>query len=579
VDANLFLQSFTPGTPAGQLANADLGVTGLRDLPIIRGGKLNVEVIAYLPQAGGLTPTSLQNVYYLPSKPATKSIDKEPVLLTQPTSFTATANAYGDVTLAWTNPETATGNQIYRFVGNSGAYAAGTPGVIFEDWKNITKDIQATLRETTNGSSLTQKSWAAVDFPGELLPGQYLFYAIIATNGNKKSAAVLSSQVTSQLTGNEPVLTVSFEGGAGWWNNLEEKKSRVKLQWIANETDFYTYEVYRAAAVSDGATIIKPLNGADWTKNEAWEKITSAVTVSAEGSSGATATIYDTPALRNAYRYKLVTTAPTNAGIKSADKKVMEAYADLTTYPYQTNRVNVGLSVTDPTLSPTSTTGGTAYQLEYKISATDRGIAQLKEILKDGETIKIFRTTGTQSNDVSANFGEVSGITSLTKASVHNGILKTETVGNGYFNYRVEVVGTDGKYLLNANRDLYDQSPKPGVTTVNKVAGSAANTVKFQVTGANPNDYLVGTKLIVKYAVSTVSSADAIARFNDPATVIINDGVTLVQDSTPTTTYNSSKDDFEGTTAARWVYGAVYLKTGNYVDGGTLTPVFSASLF
>jgi hypothetical protein len=591
VDANGgYLAAITPS------ATEYLAVTAYQDLPIIRGGKINVEVIAYRPYTGA--GTAITDVYYLPSDPAANSIEKLPALLAKPSISVGPNGSYGDVALAWTNPATADAYEIYRFITSSGTYTpVPTPGtvtgIIYNDWTNITNAIKASVRETAVNNLTGEISYAAVDSPGETAPGQYLYYAIVAKKGSAKSEAALSNAVTSQFTAAAPALSGWFEGGSisfansNWWNGIANVPAKVVLQWNNNDTDGYTYKVYRAAAVSNGDTITGPV-GNEWQ----WEELTSPITISDAGTS--TATIYDAPPLRKAYRYKLVTSytsyANTSSVTNAATVKTLESYTTLSEYPYQTNRVNISLSVNLPELpNPLGNKRGTAYQLEYKIDETDLAIYQLKTyILQDGEKVRISRNRfaggygGYASGDEGADFGQ---LRQIQKAELNNTSKWLEQNLSGYYDYRIEVIDAADKPLFNDYRTVaYNNSPGPsaGLTFTRQTGGVVTpGKVRLTVTGANSgiDAYLQGTKVYVKYVTGTTLQ-NAIDKFNNPAEAATTLELALKQDTVNADLYFT--DEFDTSTPATnvFVYGAAYYRSGVYAEGiSSLTQALAAGQF
>jgi len=442
-------------------------------IPLIFGD-VYVEVVAVHAGSAANIPTIGNTAkYYLDSDPSSATETFARAILNTPTNFSASEGDNGSVSLQWDKMWDAESYKVFRYKYNgSRSYdydenqtAANVQ--IYENWAEVTDSIAF-----FDGHD-EKKIFGSIQNEITDEEGASWQYLVISVAGEDIISYPASASVSNIFAA--PQIYAQVLG----WDIVKKDWSGIQIYWTPNGADSQ-YEVYRA-----------PLYGE--TLGEAVNITTQLeLQVYANGRHG----YIDNPPYRSNYCYKLVATR---------GSKQNSTHSDITTFPYSPNfGINLYSSSTVATPAPSGSARYNAYDHSYTISGNKEYIEKL---MFDTEAVRISRATTNDDGIENAPYAQVA---TFTKAELLSGILNNPQVvnlGPGYWRYKIEVI-EGGAVVFAPEQPNATAAGDPDVSSLTMVPTSPGRRT-FQVVSASPTDRINGTRLIIRYASSALSSYDA----------------------------------------------------------------------
>jgi hypothetical protein len=507
--------------------------------PLING-KTNVQVVA--KHGTG---------YYVDSDPVVENYEGAKTILPS-VALTATIAPPGSgvVTLTWPDNPAAESYEVYKFTSNSSGYTGG--GYIFDDWTDITDKINIFKNAAGTG-------WEAYDTDLNDENQGYV-YMLISKKGDAKSNPSTSAVQLNNIAAAMPVVT-NLD-----WNYDYKKFQGVQITWNAKLGQ--TYKLYRKVVNFDidSGKVIGPKTG---TWEEGWTEVTGFSAV--PNNDGASYAVIDTPAVKDAYKYKLVTTQ----GSLTAEK-----FADLTSDPY-VNAVDVTISTANPTsaipenTSADNTAGwsaknrGTAYTIGLTLG-TDKD--KLKALLGAGDTVEIYRAKA-DGTGAAAELGPYQKVTFDQATFLAQKQVIDTPPEPGYYIYKAVVV-SGGNQIRNQAVNTNARATAYTVTSPSVYTDGTAK--KFQYNGSTKNEYIQGQELYLRY-VDAATYAEASDLFGAGSYTEVKLTYTRTNTVAKENEYLTASLPLPAASATTTRYYELYAKLGNgdlsgTISTGTLAP-------
>jgi len=490
-------------------------------------GEVYVEVIAI----HSTTNTQTNARYYLDSDPASVTGTFARTILSTPTNFSVTEIGNGSVKLSWDKMWDAESYKVYRYKYNSNTVSIAGTGQIYESWAEVTDGI--TYYDDINNANKIQGTLTTELSTENNATWQYLLVSVAGDNVSIPASA------TTTFAFNAPVISATALG----WDIVRKDWSGIHVSWTPNKDD-ETYQVFRYPIGKNVATNDDILGTS--------VDVTGQRQVFADGKHG----FIDTPEYRISYRYELVATRGT---------KQAKSHVDVNTTPYS-DFLGIGLTTNntfaDPIPAATDTTRYSAYDHSYEVTGN---IEYLNKLMKDTEVIRVYRAPADASGTETAAYAKIVDITK-SQLSVYLAKPQIVPLGPGIWRYKIEVVEGDKVVFTPTGQPNVISAGNPSNMTIS-INRTDSGVCTFQVNNAAKNARVHGTKLIVRYASSTINSADAQNKLSGTQPNTFDQyPLTLTRDST-TDNYTTGQF-FTATTLGLYWAARVYVIQGDYLDNG-----------